>query len=475
MKRLNVVLVLLLAACSLPRSAYGLPLLESPVPLPASFDGVITIYPDSANTKEIRRYWLVPSTARIVRSSQSNLLEFGMVHSGLTLTPNGKLDPDGVRGLLTLTVQPYVDPKTMADAKRLIDETARKEGATSVTFSFVTPREMKGWLMVGGHPSDFWGSGGALAAAGGTIEAGYVFQISLKEGFDVRALTQAGGDAASTLGVRFSLRFTGMTNPCRFSVTAQFKELYEHFKASVSASGWFGLARASAATEWQKLKGAAFVKFKNDGCNEQTIEKYHAMKLIDNLLTQLAQKTGQFAPAIRPKGLPNAPGGGGIFGWSFNASAGYEKVDEDREITYAVDIQTQVDDEITFGMSFPTAATELRPHLKNLTDSSKPLPTAADIEQVANANRHCVRDRIAWLRELYDLGAISKEFLQQEVQASVKKGCAAGMPPHTDALKALLFIPPQTMPAYAVWDGALHAARIARNEALIAAFVTDRE
>ena len=106
MKRLNVVLVLLLAACSLPRSAYGLPLLESPVPLPASFDGVITIYPDSANTKEIRRYWLVPSTARIVRSSQSNLLEFGMVHSGLTLTPNGKLDPDGVRGLLTLTVQP---------------------------------------------------------------------------------------------------------------------------------------------------------------------------------------------------------------------------------------------------------------------------------------------------------------------------------------------------------------------------------
>jgi hypothetical protein len=421
-------------------AAHALPLLESPVPLPANFEGVITIYPDSDNSVQVRRYWLVPSTARIVRNAQTNQLEFGMVHSGLTVLPAGRLDPDGVRGLLTLTVQPYVDNDTLNRAKQLIEQTARTEGATSVTFSFITPREMKGWLMVGGQPSDFWGMGGTLSAAGGTVEAGYVFQIRLQDRFDIRALTQAGGDAASTVGARFTMKFDGMTNPCRFTVRAKYQQLYEHYKAQVNASGWFGLVRANASAEWKTLKENPFVTFENRGCSDTTIEKYYALKLIDSLLTQLAARSGQFAPVLKPSGLPDAPGGGGLFGWSFNAGGGYERVDEERDIEYSVNIQSRVEEEMAFGFSFPTASNVLKPHMKNLTDTAKPLPTSADIEQVAAANETCIAGRIAWLRQLHANGAISQDFFQKEVQRTVSTGCAAG--PFGPSLTNLLVVPP---------------------------------
>src|SRR6185295_1999955 len=104
--------------------------------------------------------------ARIVKA-QDGTLAFGLVHSGLT-----SLDPAGVNALLTLTVQPFVDAATLNRAKALVEEDARKRGATA-SFSFVNPREMKAWLMVGGHPSDFWKGTGSEATAGGTVEAGY--------------------------------------------------------------------------------------------------------------------------------------------------------------------------------------------------------------------------------------------------------------------------------------------------------------
>jgi hypothetical protein len=400
--------------------SFALPLLEQPVPLPADFQGVITIYPDSQNTSAIRRYWLVPSTARIVRGSDGKL-GFGLHHSGLT-----SLDPAGVNALLTVTVQPYVDDSTLARAKSLVNDRARSEGATSVTFSFVTPREMKAWLMVGGHPSDFWKGTGSEATQGGTVEAGYVFQVRVSDDFDVRALTQAGADAASTIGARFTMKFDGLTDRCSFSVTAKFKEVYDHYKLVVSGSGWFGLTRATGKVEWQSLKGQNWVHFQSAGCSDVTIEKYYGMKLVDALLTQLAARTGQFAPQIHPSGLPDAPGGGGIFGWSFNAGGGYEHVDEERDLEYSVNIQDRVTEEIAFGMSFPTASTDLLPYIKNLTDTDKPLPTGADIKKVAVENKACITEKIAFLKGLFDQGSISQAFYQSQVANAVSRGCYGG-------------------------------------------------
>src|SRR6185369_3094808 len=68
----------------------GLPKLNAPVELPSTFDGVITVYADSENTNQVRRYWLIPSTARIVRR-QDGKLAFGLVHSGVS-----SFDRDGI-------------------------------------------------------------------------------------------------------------------------------------------------------------------------------------------------------------------------------------------------------------------------------------------------------------------------------------------------------------------------------------------
>src|SRR6187401_1845020 len=87
--------------------ANALPKLEEPVPLPADFDDIVTIYPDNGQAKQ---YWIVPSTARIVRKPDGKL-SFGLVHSGIS-----SYDPDGLSALLTVTFQPYIDQASLTKA-----------------------------------------------------------------------------------------------------------------------------------------------------------------------------------------------------------------------------------------------------------------------------------------------------------------------------------------------------------------------
>src|SRR6516164_2621935 len=108
-------------------SARALPKLEEPVSLPPDFNGVITIYPDSDNTKETKKFWLVPSTARVVRKPDGKL-EYGLVHSGIS-----GLYKDGISAQLTVTLQPWVDDGTLQKAKKLIEATEKANGAKTVT------------------------------------------------------------------------------------------------------------------------------------------------------------------------------------------------------------------------------------------------------------------------------------------------------------------------------------------------------
>jgi hypothetical protein len=184
-------------------SARALPKLEEPVSLPPDFNGVITIYPDSDNTKETKKFWLVPSTARVVRKPDGKL-EYGLVHSGIS-----GLDKDGISAQLTVTLQPWVDDGTLQKAKKLIEATEKANGAKTVTFSFISPIESTCQLLVAGQFIDWDGAKSRSVVKGGTIEAGTPFQVKLDKNLDARALAQAGGPDACTLGVRYTMKFNG--------------------------------------------------------------------------------------------------------------------------------------------------------------------------------------------------------------------------------------------------------------------------
>ncbi len=397
-------------------SAWALPQLEEPVELPADFNGIVTIYPDNHNTTEVRYYWLVPSIARIVRR-QDGKLAFGLVHSGIS-----SYDPSGVQALLTLTTQPYVDDATLQRAKTLIEQQAKANGAKQVGFRYISPTETTMRLLIGGQYYD-WSGKDHTTVMGGSVDAGIPFQIRLKDSFDVRALAQAGGDDASTIGVLYTMKFDGVRNRCDFDVTANFRETYEHFKTQVTASGWFGLARANASVEWQKLLTTGAVKLTVRQCRQTDLDKYDWSKVMNSFLDQLTTRTGFFSRQLKANGLPDAPGGGGAWGWSIGVGGGFESYEQTTELKYAVDVQYTVSEEIAFGMSFPSGGAELKRYVRNITDTSKPFPTSDDFKRASAEHKVCRANNIAALDELLKNGTINQDLHDRLIEKALTKGC----------------------------------------------------
>jgi len=397
--------------------AHALPSLEEPVPLPAKFTGIITIYPDNHNTKQVRNYWLAPSTARVVRNPDDKLA-FGLVHSGVS-----SFDPDGINALLNITVQPYVDQATLSDAETLITKQAKADGAQTVAFRYIAPTETTAQLLVGGQYYD-WAGKDKTAVTDGLVEAGIPFQVKLKNNsFDVRALAQAGGDNASTFGVLFTMKFNGVRNRCDFDVTADFTETYKHFKAEVEASGWWGAVKGDIKTEWQSLVDAGIVKLNLRQCRQEDFDKFDVSKIMSSFMDQLTTRTGFFAKQLKASGLPDAPGGGGAWGWGVSVGGGFESYDTHQSLTYAVDAQYTVEEQIAYGMSFPSGGPELKLYVKNLTDTTKPFPTSDDFRQISAQHKKCRTNNIAALKQLLADGTINQNLYDQLIEKAITKGC----------------------------------------------------
>jgi len=417
-KRLFVLLITILNFSG----ARALPMLEEPVPLPASFEGIITVYPDSHNSATVQSFWLAPSTARIVRNppakpNETGKLAFGLVHSGIS-----GFDPDGVSALLTATFQPYVDAATVQQAKDLITKSVEAAGGKAY-FRYIAPKETEVFFLVGGQYVDWTGRKPDSVVKGGLVEAGIPFQIKVTDSQDARALSQAGGDDASTMGVLYRMKFDGIRGRCHFLITGKFKETYEHFKSAVTASGWFGFARASARVEIQKLVSKDAIKIQLYQCTQEKFDKYYPTEAVEGLMTQIAARTGAFARTLKPNGLPDAPGGGGFWGWSFSAGGGFESYDEDRELSYEYDLNFTEEQEFIFGMAFPTGGDELKSYIKNLTDTNKPFPTSDDFKKIRTQMAACRKANLASLKKLLADGDINQNQYDKYFEQAMESGC----------------------------------------------------
>jgi hypothetical protein len=410
----------LVAALVVPGAARALPKLEDAVPMPDEFNNIITIYPDSENTATVKRFWLVPSTARIVRRPNGTLA-FGLVHSGVS-----GFDPDGVNALLNVTVQPYIDEPTVSRAKTLITQRERAAGATDIGFNFVSPTETTCQMLIGGQYYD-WSGAGKTVIQGGAVEAGIPFQVKVTQSFDVRCLTQAGGPEAATFGALYTMKFHGIGNRVHFAVTANYKQSLEHFKVAVRGSAWFGLVQANARAEWTKFKDQPFVKLQVfEGTQQevdQYLDKYGAQKLLNGLMEQLANRTGMFARTVQPSNLPDAPGGGGFLGWGVSVGGGFESVENETDLRYEVDLQFTREHEIAFGMNFATGGDELRQYVKNLTDTNKPFPTSDDFKSRTQQEGQCKLKNLKALKSLLDQGLIDQPTYAELVKDALAKGC----------------------------------------------------
>lgn len=222
------------------------------------------------------------------------------------------------------------------------------------------------------------------------------------------------------------MKFPGIGDRVHATVTAHFNQAYEHFKSVVKASGWFGLAKASASSEWQNLKSNDWINVKVHQGRPGQVDSILSKMILDKLMDQLAQRTGFFARRLKPNGLGavEAPGGGGLWGWGFSAGGGFESVNETSDLVVDIDMQFTRDQEIVFGMSFPSTSAELKPYVKNLTDSKKPFPTSEDFKNISNEHKSCRKENLKALKELLADGSITKEQHTEWVGKAMNNGCA---------------------------------------------------
>jgi hypothetical protein len=394
--------------------AFALPQLTTPVPLPANFEGIVTIYPDNNNTQTVRRYWIVPNTGRLVRDPNGKL-EFGLVHSGVS-----SFDPDGINALITATVQPYVDDKTLQAAKDAVQKQAQSEGAQSVTFSFVAPTQSTVRMLIGGQFVD-WNGKDMTVINGGSVDAGIPFQHKITDSFDVRCLTQAGGPDAANLGAVWTMKFLGVGDQVHFKVTANVKDVYNHFLLHMKASGWF--VSGDFKTEWQSLQSDGVVHLQIFSGTKADVDEYHPEEIVKSLLEQVSNRTGFFAQRLKASGLPDSPGGGGILGWGAGASGGFEHYDETETLTVEVDAAYTREQEIAFGFNFAADSNDLANYVKNVTDSSKPFPTDQDFKAQKQQNAACRTANLKALDQLLADGTISSAQHEKYVDQAIQLGC----------------------------------------------------
>ena len=172
------------------------------------------------------------------------------------------------------------------------------------------------------------------------------------------------------------------------------------------------------------------------------MERYGAQRLLNTLVEQLANRTGIFTRTVQPTNLPDAPGGGGIFGWGVSVGGGFEKSTSTTDLVYEVDLNLTEEREFTYGMTFPSSSTDLKPYIKNLTDTNRPFPTGEDYKKIAGQNAKCMTENLVALKALFDKGLLPESVYLDLVKDAVAKGCHVKYEaPDSPSMKAMFAQP----------------------------------
>lgn len=413
--------------------------------LSVSVDGKQLQYmPDDTNPNA---YYFLPDNLEIVKNETG--LRFGFQHWGITAE-----DTQGIGGNFTFTVRPSWDADLVEKALQEIRK-ANKDASLAVVpieksyfdvvmtgnfatdTTYVTPPQLLDDYAVK-YSSTLKDLGitldGAAAAdktknvlesiAGSGGSGPQAFTISLTNlGGRLSAATPdaTGSDQAGFLVVRYRYLVKGVTPKFRAELRVHYRKTFEHFRARFGGGGWFW--RSSHVVDLQTMKQDGSIELKVvsgavDDKNETLIDS-----VFQSLVNARINGTGMFAPQLRPAAMGGGEdqGLGSFFGWSFNSSSAFQKLDESVDQVFIIDKQNIQHRSFSIGTSVGPLCSSNKDRFQNLTEPSKPCITDQDIKAMISRSKDCIK---SYFDEAQQAKSIDQA-LFDEVMKRLKKQCAA--------------------------------------------------
>ncbi len=386
----------------------GYPVVDGVAGLP--YPELITVYPDDSDKS---LYYFVPTTLSFVYEKQAD----GTLHPRLGVQYWGLTgpDPDGIGAALTFSVQPAIDREKVgkvADALKKANPNAR--------FAYPSLVSSRMDLIINDHyvgssqdkTEPVSKSAGTLSSTAGTVDATQAFSIGLSR-LGARAFSQGVAPDSDVFAARYTYKFTGIAKRLHAKITVFDKRVYDHFKASASASAWWGLVKSSWAADWQKLTtdGSIKLEYLEGGDTDGDNYMLEVFKLIVN---RVVNQEGFFHPELKPGGVPTAESV--QWGWGFNSSAGWEHLEETHNFSVEINKAKLEDREFTVGLSFSAVCAKYPTSFVDLTKLGEGKPaTAAQgcldknaFSAVLKDVKACTTAKLTYYKSLLDQGLINQ-------------------------------------------------------------------
>jgi hypothetical protein len=368
---------------------------------------LITVYPDD---RDPHLYYFVPTTVAIQKHDNGSLA-FGVQYWGLT-----GLDPAGSGAALNVTVIPAWDKDKV---KAVSDAILKSDPQAKFSVPNLIGSSME--LIVNSHfvPKN-QNTTSPISTIGNTVDATQAFTLELNN-IGARAFSQGVAKDSDVMAARYTYKFRGVGKRLHARVTVYYKRVYDHFKATASASAWYGLVTSSWSVDWQKLTKDGSIKLEILSGGVTGDEDY-MLEVFKNLVNTQIAGEGMFKPELKPGGV-NTQTGGALMGWGFSASGGWEHLEEDTNQVYEIDRQTLEDREFSTGMSFSSVCAGHPENFVDLTVIGNHCIDQVDFAALAKANDDCVQTKLQRLRTLYDNGLITKAAWEAKSTEALDSPC----------------------------------------------------
>lgn len=367
---------------------------------------LITVYPDDADKN---LYYFVPTSVALVRD-ENDKPRLGVQYWGLTAP-----DPEGAGAALTFSVKPAYDKK-LVDA---VAEAVKKKNA-SAKFAFPTLVDSTMEVLLNGSFHKKNQDTEKPSVKGGTVDATQAFTVSLTN-IGGRAFAQGTAADSDVLGARYTFKFTGVEKRLRAEIIVHHKRVYDHFKATSSASGWWGMVRSSWSVDWQKLvsDGAIVVNILEGG---ETDKDAYMLEVFKRLVEAKIGEKGMFEPKLKPGGIAAAPEASN-WGWGFSGGGGWEHLEEHVNFKFQINTQKLADREFSVGLSFAAVCARYPDSFADLTLLGNKCIDKVEFGKTATALRKCVDAKLDRLLKLKSEGKITEAIWEKQVSKAMDDVC----------------------------------------------------
>ncbi|TBC25580.1 hypothetical protein ELH33_32910 (plasmid) [Rhizobium ruizarguesonis] len=385
------------------------PVLDAVAGLP--YPELITVYPDEHDPN---LYYFVPTSISFVYET----LPDGKIRPRLGVQYWGLTGPDvdGAGGNFAFSVQPSIDNEKV---NRVADDLKKIKPNARFAFPTLVSSRMD-LILNGAFVAENQDKTAPTTTTAGTVDATQGFAIGLSR-IGARAFAQGVAADSDVFAARYTYKFTGVAKRLHARITVKEKRVYDHFKTTGGASGWWGMVKTSWAADWQQLKtdGSITVDILQGG---ETDDEEYILEVFKTLVNAKINGEGMFKPELKPGGLPNAPEASN-FGWGFSASSGWEHIDEEHKFTFEINKQKLEDREFSVGLSFNAVCAKYPDSFADLTLVGKKCIDKNAFAATTGEVQACQQSKLVWLKGLLDQGLITQAVYEARVAKVFEDPC----------------------------------------------------